>query len=268
VKGRCRASNGWAGVRSVGLPLLVWGLLAVLFPGTAAPAPVVQTAQQPPRAAEARQPQIPKDLPQVPPTRLGLELLAHSPVVLVVRVSAARAVAAGSDLLTATVLERMRGVEIAVGQEVLVLSAAGQFVPGTEELLFLRPWRGGGRFECVSRVSALQDGYERGLGLVRRSLWLCEIREAAARVEATLEQLLTWMCDRDARVRAYALGELRWMALRQRWVWSAARLERLRLAGRACAWPEVAAGVESVASALSSPASQPPPVAIPGQSPR
>ena len=212
-------------------------------------------------------PPPPKTFPRVPPTRLGVETLAKSSLVVVGRTTSVRPVSAGTDLVHVRVLERMRGDGVQVGDDVAVLCTSGQFLFGIEDLLFLRPWRDGPRQELVARVSSVEEHYARGLSLVRRAIFLSEIPELQARTEATLDLLYGLLRDEDEWVRGYALSELRWMAQRQPWIWSAERIGRLRAAGRSNPRAEVAAGVESVASVLSSPPSGTDPEARTGQSP-
>ena len=249
-------------------------LAAAVLLLAARPAPGRQqpaAAAEPPAATAPAEPPAPppppRNFPRVPPTRLGVETLARSPLVVVGRTASVRPVSAGTDLVHVRVLERVRGEGVRPGDEVAVLCASGQFLFGVEELLFLRPWRDGPRQELVARVSSLEEHYLRGLSLVRRAVFLSEIPELQARTEATLELLFGLLRDDDDWVRGYALSELRWMAQRQPWIWTVERIGRLRAAGRSNPRPEVAAGVESVASMLSSPPSGTDPEARTGQSP-
>src|SRR5262249_46752803 len=105
-------------------------------------------------AASAGAQKPPPEPPPVPPTQLGIETPANSPTVVVARVISVRPAGVGGDLVRVRVLERMRGDESLRDAEVTVLSPAGALSFGDEDLLFLRPFRGGDRLELVQVLSA------------------------------------------------------------------------------------------------------------------
>jgi hypothetical protein len=190
--------------------------------------------------------------PPVPPTRLGLQVLARCPAVVVARTISVRDAGLGASLLHLRVRERMLGADIAVDDDLQAFSASQQFRFGDEDLLFLRPYRSAGRYEVVERVSARDPHYAAKLAVARRSIWLMEIDEDERRIDATLEYLLTLLQSADEWSRQHALDELRWMATEQRELFTIDRAARLRAAGRASPRKEIAAGVESVSSLLTS----------------
>lgn|GEM_PF-1773507 len=208
--------------------------------------------------AAAAQTGSPANLPAVPPTQLGLQTLAGSPVVVVARCIAVREAAHGTDVVKVRILERMRGEGVPRDAELLLLAPQGTLRFGSEDLLFLRPWRGGERFEIVQRVASVVPHFEERLSVVRRSVWLLEERDVQRRADATLDLLLELLGSAHEWTRGYALAELRWMALEQRWVFTPERLARLTTVARASPRAEVRAGVDSVAAALASPVGRAP----------
>jgi hypothetical protein len=196
--------------------------------------------------------------PRVPPTRLGVQVLARCPVVVVARTISVRDAGLGASLVHLRVLERMLGPDTRAGDDLPAFSAGQQFQFGDEDLLFLRPYRSAGRYEIVDRVSARDPHYGAKLFIARRNIWLMEIPEDERRIDATLELLLMLLQSADEWTRLHALEELRWMAVEQREVFTLDRTARLRAAGRASARREIAAGVESVASLLTSRAQRAP----------
>jgi hypothetical protein len=201
----------------------------------------LQTApdQAPPRAA-----------PVSPPSRLGVELLGPCPVVVVARTISVRDAGLGAALLHVRVVERLRGEDITAGDALTVFSVADHFRFGSEDLLFLQPFRQSGRFEVVHRISVRESQYAAMLSIVRRTVWLMEIEDVEARRDASLDLILGLLRSRDEWTRRYGLEELRWMAEHQHAIFSGDRRDRLRTAGRASAHPEVKAGVVIVTRAL------------------
>lgn len=189
----------------------------------------------------------------MPPTQLGQETLARSPVVAVTRVISVRPGGPGAELVRVRLVERMRGDGLAAGDELALLVPAGTLRFGSEDLLFLRPWRDGGRHELVQRVSAAEPHYEERLAVVRRSMWLIDAPDAQRRADATLDLLLELLAAPREWTRGYAAAELRWMARERRELFTPERLVRLRAAGRVSRHADARAAVDSVASLLSSP---------------
>ncbi|HEX5009026.1 MAG TPA: hypothetical protein VFY71_01400 [Planctomycetota bacterium] len=208
----------------------------------------------------------PAALPPVPPTQFGLQVLVNSPVVVVARTVEVRGVGPATELLKVRVLERMRGLSIERDAELPVLAPRGLLRFGEENLLCLRPWRGGERYEIVQRVGADEAHYDERLSVVRRSIWLLEERDPMRRTDATLDFLLELLGTDKDWSRGYGLAELRWMAREQRWVFTAERTARLRAAGRASPRDDVRSGVDSVAALLRSPVPSGPQAAATEQS--
>jgi hypothetical protein len=190
--------------------------------------------------------------PPVPPMRIGRDLLARCPLVVVARTITAREATVSSDLLHVRVVERMLGRAVKPGDELTVLSPVGQFQFGDEDLLFLRPYRDGNRYEVVERVSSTDPNYEAKLSISRRSIWLMEIPEPEQRADATLSLLLRLLGSRDRWTRSHAIDELAWMAREHHALFTPARRARLISAGRVSPHQAVREGVESVAKLLSS----------------
>jgi hypothetical protein len=201
---------------------------------------------------EAPAPRPPADPPAVPPTRLGTELLASCPVVVVARTIAIREAAIGTELLRVRVVERMLGAATRAGEELSLLTAEGQFVFGSEDLLFLRPYGEGGRFEVVQRVASTDKHYAAKLTIARRSIWLMEIADAEQRHEATLALLFDLLRSKDEWSRRHALDELAWMATARHALFTVSRRARLQTAGRVSPHEEVGRGVERVVQILES----------------
>lgn len=209
---------------------------------------------------------VPAD-PALPPTQLGQETLARSPVVAVTRVISVRPGGPGTDLVRVRLLERVRGAGLAAGDELALLVPQGTLRFGSEDLLFLRPWREGGRYELAQRVSAGEPHYEERLAVVRRTVWLVDAPDAQRRADATLDMLLALLASPREWTRGYAAAELRWMARERRELFTPERIARLRAAGRACRHADARAAVDSVASLLSSAAPVAPGTALPESSP-
>ncbi|MHC5209928.1 MAG: hypothetical protein ACYTG2_04325 [Planctomycetota bacterium] len=190
--------------------------------------------------------------PRVPPTRLGVELLSNCPVVVVARTIATREAAIGTDLLRVRVLERMLGPDTRPGDELSVLSPAGQFLFGSEDLLFLRPYGEGGRFEVAERITITDKHYAAKLTITRRMIWLMEIADVEQRNDATLALLFDLLRSKDEWCRRHALDELAWMATARHSVFTASRRARLLTVGRVSPHEKVSRGVEIVARSLES----------------
>jgi len=197
-------------------------------------ATLLQTHRGPPPAA-----------PPVPPTRMGVELLSTCPLVVVGRTVSARAAGPGVELLHISIVERLLGSAFETGDVVSVLSPAGQFAFGSEDLLFLKPWRGDERFEVSLRVAATDPQFEAKLATTRRMIWLMEIKDEQARIEATLSLVLEQLHSEDEWTRSQGLEELRWMTERLPGIFTAARRARLLSAGRVTTDAKVLAGVEA-----------------------
>jgi len=185
-----------------------------------------------------------------PPSRLGVEWLGHSNVVVVARTISVRDAGLGAALLHVRVLERMRGEGVSVGDSLTVFSAGDHFTFGSEDLLFLRPFRASGRYEVVHRVSVREGQYAAMVTITRRTVWLMEIEDVERRIDATIDLLLDLLRSRDAWSRRYGLGELRWMVEHRHAIFTLDRRERVRTAARASAHPEVKTGVVSVTRTL------------------
>jgi hypothetical protein len=190
--------------------------------------------------------------PPVPPTRLGIQVLARCPVVVVARTISARDAGLGASLLHVRVLERMLGADVRPDDDLSVFSASQQFSFGDEDLLFLKPYRSAGRYEVVERVSSRDPHYEAKLSYARRCAWLMEIRDDEERTDATLTLLLSLLQSRDDWTAREALDELQWMANALPDCFTPARTARLRAAGRTCLRKEIAEGVENVATVITS----------------
>ncbi len=233
---------------------LLAGLLLQAAP-QAAPAVAAPAAAPPAVAARDAGADAPRG---VPPTRLGVQVLARAPVVVVGRVIAVREVGPGADLVRVRVEERMRGDDCRRGDELSILAGSGQFLFGSEDLLFLRPYRTAGRHEIVERVSSTDPHWAGRLSVTRRTIWLLEIADAEERADAALDMLLSQLVSRDDWLRGQALQELEWMAREQRWVFTAERRARLQSAARAVPDRDLRAGVEKVTSLLTSQDGRPP----------
>ena len=186
----------------------------------------------------------------VPPTRMGMELLANCPLVAVGRTVSARPAGPGIELLHVSIVERVLGASVQPGDLIAVLSPAGQFAFGSEDLLFLKPWRGEERYEVALRVASTEPRFEAKLALTRRMVWLMEIVDEQARIEATLSLVLEQLRSADAWTRSQGLEELRWMTERLPALFTAARRARLVSAGRVSDDPQVVAGIDAALSRL------------------
>lgn len=185
-----------------------------------------------------------------PPSRLGAEWIGPSPIVVVARTISVRDAGLGAALLHVRVLERMRGEGVSVDDSLTVFSASDRFSFGSEDLLFLRPFRESGRFEVVHRISVRESQYSAMVSITRRTIWLMEIENPERRIDATIDLLLGLLRSRDTWTRRYGLEELRWMAEHRHAIFTQDRRERVRTAARASAHPEVKTGVVSVTRAL------------------
>jgi hypothetical protein len=187
----------------------------------------------------------PAPTPSVPPTRMGVELLSTCPLVVVARTVSTRAAGPGIELLHVSVVERLLGAPFQPGDVLSVLTPAGQFAFGSEDLLFLKPWRGDERYEVALRVAATDPQFEAKLALTRRMVWLMEIHDEQQRIEATLSLVLEQLHSEDEWTRSQGLEELRWMTERLPGIFTAARRARLLSAGRVTTDAKVLAGVEA-----------------------
>ena len=131
-----------------------------------------------------------------------------------------------------------------------MLSPEGQFPFGSEDLLFLKPWRGEERYEVAQRVAATDPKFELKLALTRRMVWLMEIPDEQQRIDATLSLLVSQLRSTDDWTRAQGLDELNWMVERLPGLFTTARRTRIVSAGRAGAVPEVVAGITAAMSRL------------------
>jgi len=181
----------------------------------------------------------------VPPTRMGVELLATCPLVVVGRTVSSRAAGPGIELLHVSIVERVVGTAFQPGDILAVLSPERQFAFGSEDLLFLKPWRGDERYEVALRVASTEPRFEAKLALTRRMAWLMEIPEEQPRIEATLSLVLEQLRSADEWTRSQGLEELRWMTERQPALFTATRRARLLSAGRVTDDPRVVAGIEA-----------------------
>lgn len=183
--------------------------------------------------------------PRVPPTRMGVELLATCPLVIVGRTIAAKPAGPGIELLHIRIIERLVGPGREPGEVVTVLSPVGQFPFGSQDLLFLKPWRGDERFEVARRIDGSEPNFEAKLALTRRMVWLMEIVDDQARIDATLSLVLGQLAGNDAWSRSQGLDELRWMSERLPGMFTASRRGRLIALGRISTDPRVVEAVES-----------------------
>ena len=197
-------------------------------------AALLQTQRGPPPAT-----------PPVPPTRMGVELLSACPLVVVGRTVSARAAGPGVELLHISIVERILGAAVQTGDVLTVLSPTGQFAFGSEDLLFLKPFRGDERFEVALRVAATDPQFEAKLATTRRNVWLMEIKDEQQRIEATLSLVLEQLRSADEWTRSQGLEELRWMTERLPGIFTASRRARLVSAGRVTTDAKVVAGVEA-----------------------
>ena len=206
-----------------------------LLPGLLLAALVLQARDTTPPAARAA---------AVPPTRMGVELLASCPLVVVGRTVSSRPAGPGVELLHVSIVERVVGT-FQPGDLLSVLSPERQFAFGSEDLLFLKPWRGDERYEVALRVASTEPRFEAKLALTRRMAWLMEIPEEQPRIEATLSLVIEQLRSADEWTRSQGIEELRWMTERLPALFTAARRARLVSAGSVTDDPRVAAAIEA-----------------------
>lgn len=185
----------------------------------------------------------------IPPTRLGLEVFADAELALVGRVQTVSRVGLGTGVLRVQVEERLMG-DVRRGDELVVLGYATDFLPGSREILFLRRFRDGPRFEVTRRIDARDPDFAAKLDVTRRTSRLLDIRAGPDRDAAAIELVLDALDDRADWTRRYGLAELGWLASTRSDLFTPLRRARLEALAASTSDPDVRAGVESVTIAL------------------
>ncbi len=185
-----------------------------------------------------------------PSTRLGEELLARCPVVVVARVISVRRAGLSAQLLSLRVVERMLGPDAAPDSVLSVFAPPSELAFGHELLAFLEPQGDAGRFRLVFQVPSSDAHYEAKLALTRRQVWLLEEPDPERRIDLTFLLLFRSLASADPWVRGHALEELQSLATRHPALFTDARRQGLKAVVAGLQDEAVLAGVERVAALL------------------
>jgi len=188
--------------------------------------------------------------PALPPTRLGTNLLGQDPIVARVTTRTFTPFGMGTVVVRVEIEELLHGDGVTVGDSVVVFAYVGRFPSTGEALVYLLPYRRGGRFQLLEVLDGRDPNWTAKLKVTRDTLALATIESRQAQAAATFDMLARGLESSNAWTRGYAVRELSWMAVRRSWVISLARSRRLeRIAGRTT-HEEVRLGVERVAKTL------------------
>ena len=185
-----------------------------------------------------------------PPTRLGLELLGQKPLVARVTTESATPFGMGTMIVRVRIEELIAGQGAAVGESVVIFAYLGRYPTTGQALVYLMPFRAGGRYQLLELVDGRDPNWTAKLQLTRATVALTAINSRQAQAAATFDLLARSLGSPNAWTRRYALRELDWMAAQQSWVITQARLRRLDVIAARSVHPEVPIGVESVAMTL------------------
>jgi len=216
-------------------------------------------------APSSRAPSAPADLP-FPPTRMGLELLSQQPVVAEVETVKVTPFGIGTAVVRMKVLTPLHPDVQAEGREFTVFAYEGHFAEGSQDLVYLLPFRRGGRWRVLQRVDSRDADYRAKLAMTRATIALLAEHDAQRQAESTYRLLANSLRSRDGWTRRYALSELRFMAARRNDLFTAERRAALATLGEASPYPEVGAGVVTV-TAIAESASRSVPSRAPQESP-
>jgi len=186
----------------------------------------------------------------LPPTRLGLELLGQEPLVARVSTESATPFGMGTMIVRVRIEERIAGQGPGVGESVVLFAYLGRYPTSGQALVYLLPFRDGGRYRLLEVVDGRDPNWTAKLQLTRATVALTTIASRQAQAAATFDLLARSLDAANPWTRGYALRELEWMAAQQPWVLTQARLRRLGVIADRSVHPEVLVGVESVAMTL------------------
>jgi hypothetical protein len=195
----------------------------------------------------------------LPPTRLGTDLLGQHPIVALVSTRSVTAFGMGTAVVRAEIDELLHGSGVAAGDSVVIFAYQGHFPSSGRALVYLLPYRRGGRYQLLELVNGRDPNWTAKLKLTRATVALTAIRAREPQAAATFDLLARSLESANAWTRSYAVRELGWMSLRQSWVISQARLRRLELIAARTVHELVRLGVERVAKTLASRARALPP---------
>lgn len=186
----------------------------------------------------------------LPPTRLGLELLGQEPLVARVTTESATPFGMGTMIVRVRIEELISGRGPGVGESVVIFAYLGRYPTAGQALVYLLPFRDGGRYRLLEVVDGRDANWTAKLQLTRATVALTAIPSRQAQAAATFDLLARSLDAPNAWTRSYALRELQWMAAQQSWVITQARLRRLGAIAARSVHAEVPSGVESVAMTL------------------
>lgn len=186
----------------------------------------------------------------LPPTRLGTDLLGQDPVVARVTTRSFTPFGMGTVVVRVEINELLHGEGVTAGDSVVVFAYVGRFPSKGEALVYLLPYRQGGRYQLLEVVDGRDPNWSAKLKVTRETMALATIESRQEQATATFDMLARGLESSNAWTRGYAVRELSWMAVRRSWVISRPRSQRLeRIAGRTT-HVEVRLGVERVAKTL------------------
>lgn len=236
-------------------------LLALQTADAPAPAHARElTEAEPPKAVPTLPPR--RRDPGRPPTRLTTELLRNEPLVVLTRTEGASVAGPGVAVVRVRVERQLYGPPVVPGQTLVVFAYPGHFQPGSRQLVYLEPFRGGQRYRPIQLVDARDPDWRGKLTVTEALLAVAAEPAAGRRDAATVDLLLAWLGHSEAWMRAFALGEWRWIAAQRPDVLTPSRLARLTAAGARSPDESVRRGVLSVAKAA---AEQPSALPAPAQ---
>lgn len=186
----------------------------------------------------------------LPPTRLGQELLGQEPLVARVSTESATPFGMGTMVVRVRIDELIAGEGVDVGESVVIFAYLGRYPTTGQALVYLVPYRNGGRYRLLEVIDGRDRNWTAKLKMTRATVALAAIHSRQGQAAATFDLLARSLESSNAWSRRYALRELDWMAARQPWVLTRARLRRLDTIASRSADPTVRLGVESVAITL------------------
>jgi len=114
----------------------------------------------------------------------------------------------GTDVVRVSILAWHFGERRPDQREVTLLARRGDFFTGTEQLLFLQRFEGGGRYQLHNRVARSDPDYEAKLRCLEENLALLELERVEDRRLRARRLLHEGVGDRERWTRWHAFHEL------------------------------------------------------------
>ncbi|RKY20262.1 MAG: hypothetical protein DRQ55_08200 [Planctomycetota bacterium] len=183
---------------------------------------------------------------ELPPTRMGQELLSLRPLVAEVRTLSVTSFGIGTAVVRMRVERRLSHEGPEAGAELVVFAYDGHFLPRGRDLVHLLPFRRGGRWRVVQLVDGRDRNYRAKLAATRANLALMTIEDDARRAAAAMLMVLDFLSAPDRWTRDYALGELHFLAVTRKDLFTPVVRQRLNAVVTASPDDALRRGVELV----------------------